>query len=137
MAKSNGFQTHTTPIHKTNNLFLRFIANNIFRVIASKFLRLSLRIYFRDEDGIQPMTPALKRRMKVYIKLEHIFSKPYDMWGTMYELDLDAMKKDLSGPGWDDYDEYGIPYWDYEWHEDPSTGDAWRIAKKIDTNRTA
>ena len=35
---------------------------------------------------------------------------------------------------WDDYDENGIPYWDYFWHEDPITGDAWRLVNKNGTS---
>ncbi len=46
-------------------------------------------------------------------------NKPYMWWGTYYSIDmeawaeeLDQMKSDMSGPGWDDYDENGIPYWE-------------------------
>lgn len=117
MEKSNGFLDHTTPVHKTNNLLLRWFANNVSSPISHKFLILGLGIYFRDEDKIVPMTPALKRRMSLYIKLEHFFGRPYYRWGTSYKLDLDAMKLDLSGPGWDDYDEDNVAYW-AKWNEE-------------------
>jgi hypothetical protein len=39
---------------------------------------------------------------------------PYDRWGTVYKIDMEAWKKDLSGTAWDDYDEDGIPYWEKE-----------------------
>ena len=57
-----------------------------------------------------------------------VFDKPYSKWGTVYKFvgKLD----DLGGSGWDDYDDAGIPYWDYWWHEDPETGDAWRLVNK-------
>jgi hypothetical protein len=41
-------------------------------------------------------------------------NKPYQWWGTYYELDIEEMKKDLEGSSWDDYDEDGIPYWEKE-----------------------
>jgi len=58
----------------------------------------------------------------------------YNKYGTFYILDID-----MSGPGWDDYDENGVPYWekagfadpDYNpWDfEDYETGDAFRVIK--------
>jgi hypothetical protein len=41
-----------------------------------------------------------------------ILNKPYSWWGTYYQLDIEQMKKDLEGSGWDDYDEFGKAYWD-------------------------
>jgi hypothetical protein len=41
-----------------------------------------------------------------------LLNKPYKWWGTVYELDIDQMKKDLEGSGWDDLDEFGKAYWD-------------------------
>jgi hypothetical protein len=88
MTKDKDF---SIPIHATENLFLRFLANYIFSPISSFFLNLYLR------------------------------------WGTTYALyDLD----NLGGKGWDDYDEFGHPYWDYLWHEDAETGDGWRLVNK-------
>ena len=58
-------------------------------------------------------------RYKYHAKTYKILNKPYEWWGTYYtinmeawEKDLDQMQIDLSGKEWDDYDEYGIPYWE-------------------------
>ena len=72
---------------------------------------------------------------KVGYRLYNFFDKPYTLWGTIYKMDLSGLDLDMSGPGWDDYDENGIPYWYYFWHEDPITGDAWRLVNK-ETNDT-
>ena len=37
---------------------------------------------------------------------------------------------DTTGLGWDDYDENGVPYWNYFWHNDEETGDGWRLINK-------
>ena len=117
MARSDGYQPLTTPIHKTNNLLLRWFANYISSPISYRYLSKSLRIYFRDEDGIETMTPKLERRMNRYSKLYRILGLPYDKWGTTYLLNtevwLKEMKKDqvLERLG-SDYDENGIPYWE-------------------------
>lgn len=37
---------------------------------------------------------------------------------------------DMSGEEWNDYDNNGHPYWDYQWHVDVNTGDSWRLVKK-------
>ena len=117
MARSDGYQTLTTPIHKTNNLLLRWFANYISSPISHRYLSKSLRIYFRDEDGIETMTPKLERRMNCYSKLYRILGLPYEKWGTTYLLNrevwLKEMKIDqvLERLG-SDYDENGIPYWE-------------------------
>jgi hypothetical protein len=53
----------------------------------------------------------------------------YEKYGTTYRL-----RMDLSGKGWDDYDEDGVPYWEkynLDWdYEDPETGDGFRIITK-------
>lgn len=141
MAKYDGFQT--TPIHKTNILPLRWFVNKVTHPISYYFFGKSIAVYLKYETHFE-VYPEYKmpvkdfRKHKAYSAIHKILDKPYKKWGTLYKIEfLDEIIKDMSGPGWDDYDEYGIPYWDYEWHEDPSTGDAWRIAKKIDTNRTA
>lgn len=118
MEELGGFKS--TPIHKTNNLLLRWFANNISNPVSHHFLSLGLGIYFRDEDGIAPMTPALKRRMNFYIKIEKITGIPYRKWGTTYLLNMDEFKKI-----WEedpdhqelmkrltDYNENGVAYWE-------------------------
>jgi hypothetical protein len=64
-------------------------------------------------------------RYKVNLFIWNTFWPIYDKWGTTYIIDTD-----MSGKEWDDYDENGHAYWDYDWHEDPITGDAWRLVKK-------
>ena len=69
----------------------------------------------------------------IFEPISTIFLKLYLKWGTTYVFDemyIEDFKKSMIGQKWDDYDEYGIPYWDYNWHEDPITGDAWRLIKK-------
>ena len=58
-------------------------------------------------------------RYKMYSFGWKYLNKPYQRWGTLYKLDLEAWKKDLSGPEWDDYDENGIPYWEKTGTIDP------------------
>lgn len=60
-------------------------------------------------------------RYKYHAFMWKYLNKPYELWGTYYTIDMDAWKKeldhmnlDMSGAGWDDYDENGIPYWDKE-----------------------
>lgn len=125
--------TFSTPQHKTNVLPLRWIVNGLFHTASMYFFSKSLDIYFRDEDGIVPMTPKLERKMDLYHKIYKILDKPYDKFGTTYLLNrafIEEMTEYMSGCGWDDYDEEGVPYWAYHWHEDPLTGDAWRIVKR-------
>lgn len=127
------FISDSIPQHKTNVLPLRWLVNGVFHPISMYFFSKSLGIYFRDEDGIVPMTPKLERKMEFYHKLYKILDKPYDKFGTTYLLNrklIEEMAEEMSGPEWDDYDEDGIPYWDYQWHEDPVTGDAWRLIKR-------
>jgi|DEB19_MinimDraft_3_1074340.scaffolds.fasta_scaffold00708_20 hypothetical protein len=57
----------------------------------------------------------------------------YNKFGTVYKWDFD-----MSGDGWNDYDEDGIPYWEkpdfidaFVWDfEDEETGDAFRVLNK-------
>jgi hypothetical protein len=67
---------------------------------------------------------------KIGFKGYAILNHPYDWWGTVYKMDLSGLDLDMNGEGWDDYDKNGIPYWYYFWHEDPITGDAWRLVNK-------
>lgn len=44
---------------------------------------------------------------------------------------INQLLADMSNDAvWNDYDENGIPYWNYLWNEDPITGDAWRLIKR-------
>jgi len=125
--------TFSTPQHKTKVLPLRWLVNGVFHTASMYFFSKSLGIYFRDEDGITPMTPKLERKMEFYHKLYKILDKPYDKFGTTYLISrnfLDKVSEEISGSEWDDYDENDVAYWEYMWNEDPETGDAWRILKR-------
>lgn len=120
------------PEHATNILPLRWLANGIFHPISMFFLRIGMRANYQIYESNEGYT--IRDEIKEFIgwRLYHILDKPYSKWGTLYKLDKDLLS-DTTGLGWNDYDENGIPYWDYMWHEDPTTGDAWRIREKNDT----
>jgi hypothetical protein len=48
-----------------------------------------------------------------------LLNKPYEWWGTYYQIDtdkwkneIDQMRIDMADEGWDDYDALGKAYWD-------------------------
>ncbi len=100
---------HSTKHHKTKILPLRWIAN-----ICGEFAGNHLvKCVNMDEDQ------EYGWRYKYHAKMYVLLNKPYEKWGTYYTVDMDAWKKeldkmkiDMSGPGWDDYDEDGVPYWE-------------------------
>lgn len=100
---------HSTKHHKTKILPLRWIAN-----ICGEFAGNHLvKCVNMDEDQ------EYGWRYKYHAKMYVLLNKPYEKWGTYYTIDMDAWKKeldkmkiDMSGPGWDDYDEDGVPYWE-------------------------
>lgn len=73
-------------------------------------------------------------RYKMYGIIHDLTWPLYRKYGTFYKLNMD-----MSGRGWDDYDENGIPYWErtgtvdpdyYPWDfEDEETGDAFRVIR--------
>lgn len=84
----------TNPVHRTNNLILRFIANNIFGSMAHYFLSKSLRIYFKYEESYDAMEDFKapfpdSLRISGYAKLYKVLDKPYNKWGTYYVLNLE------------------------------------------------
>ena len=103
-------------IERTNILPLRWLANYICEPIANFFI---LKIWDLSEQN------KIGFRYKLYCFIWDITWPIYSKYGTYYQI-----PDDLGGSGWDDYDENGIPYWDYFWHEDPITGDAWRLVDK-------
>ena len=114
------------PEHKTNVLPLRWLANYIFHPISMLFFRIALKANDQLEYDYCESNLFDEIKEKVGFKLYYLFDKPYTKWGTYYRFQ-DGFLGDLGGSGWDDYDENGIPYWDYFWNEDPITGDAWRL----------
>lgn len=68
------------------------------------------------------------RKYNFYSFIWRITWPVYYRFGTFYEFDFD-----MSGDGWNDYDENGVPYWEkwIDWDfEDEWTGDAFRIVSK-------
>lgn len=94
----------TIKTEKTKIVPLRWIGN-LFEKIAHPHLMKALYYNDHDDDGF-----AYKYHSIMWL----ILNKPYRWWGTYYELDIKAMKKDLEGSGWDDYNEDGIPYWEQD-----------------------
>lgn len=94
--------SNLTKHQRTNVLPLRWIGNFLGN-IASNHL---VKAVYMDEDG------DFNWRYTYHAKMWKMLSKPSKLWGTYYMLDIDAIKKDLEGSGWNDYDENGIPYWE-------------------------
>ena len=105
---------------------LRWIANWAGTIASSGILDVS----YMEDEGYTGW------RYKLNLWKWDTFWPIYNKYGTFYILDTD-----MSGPGWDDYDENGIPYWektgmadpDYfpPWDfEDAETGDAFRVVRK-------
>ena len=96
---------------------LRWIANWAGSIASSGLLEIS---YMEDEGYIG-------WKYKFNLWKWDTFWPLYEKYGTSYRL-----KMDLSGKGWDDYDEDGVPYWE-KWdlwdYEDEETGDAFRVIK--------
>jgi len=112
------------PEHQTNNLILRFIANQIFHRISHMFLSRSLRIYYiyeneYDEDNsfVPPKFDHL--RIRTYNWLYNVLDKPYSRWGTHYDISFDDEDQELMDRLGSDYDENGIPYWEKTGTVDP------------------
>lgn len=103
------------PEHQTNNLILRFIANDIFHRISHMFLSRGLRIYYiyENEEDNSFIPPKFDHfRMKTYSWLYHVLDKPYRRWGTYYDISLDDEDQEILDKLGSDYDENGIPYWE-------------------------
>lgn len=109
-------------IDQTNILPLRWFANMCGEIGGWAILKAS----WRDED---------KRYGRMYDFYGYVYSKTFPIylkWGTTFQFNFD-----MSGPGWNDYDENGVPYWEkpdfinaYVWdYEDEETGDAFRIIR--------
>ena len=121
-------------IQNTRILPLRWLANYISEPLSMKFFDLGLRRHdLLDNMGAEDRVFQNDFRLKLWWRLYAIIGEPYMRWGTMYQLDMTKLKEefeDMSGDEWNDYDSDGIPYWENQWHEDPITGDAWRLIRK-------
>lgn len=116
-----------TPEHRTRILPLRYLANYVFHPISMWFFNMGLRANDKFEYDFSKTTILDSLKEKIGFNLYHLLNNPYDKWGTIYVMNLEGLDFDMSSANWDDYDENGVPYWDYLWHEDPVTGDAWRL----------
>ena len=115
---------HSTIEHRTKILPLRWVVNYISSVGSTCLVRAA----DLDEDGDYGF------KYRFYSKAWKISDLLSSRWSTLYRIDMDEwlkdLKEDMAGAEWDDYDSEGNAYWQYHWHEDPLTGDAWRIKEK-------
>jgi hypothetical protein len=121
------------PRHKTKVLPLRWLADYVFHPISMFFFRIGLRANDKFEYDFSSVTFFDYIKEKVGFNLYKFFGYVYEKWGTEYVFEPGVRNKimaDIMNSGWDDYDERGIPYWDYMWHNDEETGDGWRIKTK-------
>ena len=105
-------------VNNTNVLPLRWLANLCGEISGWAILKVA----YLDE------AKNFGFRYSVYGALYSLTWPVYLRWGTFYRWDFD-----MSGDGWNDYDEDGVPYWEKwtDWDfEDEWTGDAFRIIKK-------
>jgi len=96
--------TKMTKIEKTRIWPLRVIGNFCGGFAGNHLFKALMLEEELDVD--------LGFRHKYHAKMWVLLNKPYTWWGTYYELDIEGMKKDLEGSGWDDLDEFGKAYWD-------------------------
>ena len=84
--------------HQKTSIFpLRWIGN----ICGSYAGNHIVKCFDYDEEG------KLGFRYKYHAKMWKYLNKPYELWGTYYQLDIEGMIKDLDGDGWDDLDEFG------------------------------
>lgn len=102
---------HSTKHEKTRIWPLRWIANICGEFAGNHLVKAANLDEYLDSE--------LSLRYKYHAKMYIILNKPYELWGTYYTIDMDAWKTDLdqmrldmSGDGWNDYDKDGVPYWE-------------------------
>ena len=118
------------PEYKTNILPLRWLADYVFHPISMWFFHIGLRADDKFEYDFSEATFFDYLKEKIGFKVYNFLNHPYDWWGTLYVMDLNSLNLNMDSKDWDDYDDNGIPYWDYFWHEDEETGDGWRLLNK-------
>ena len=106
MENSDGFLSRSKTIQKTRILPLRWIGNFCGEYAGNHLVKAI--------DLDEALDSNLGFRYKYHAKCWKYLNKPYEWWGTYYQLDIEGMKKDLEGSGWDDYDEFGKAYWENE-----------------------
>jgi len=100
----NKTMNNITRIEKTKILPLRWVGNFLGGYAGNHLVKAI--------DLDESLDSNLGFRYKYHAKMWKYLNKPYTWWGTYYELDLESLKKDMEGSGWDDYDEFGKAYWD-------------------------
>jgi hypothetical protein len=102
---------------KTNFIPLRWFGN------MCEYISSPLLLKAFDEDS--------KFIGQTFYNVWKVLHYPYKKWGTYYQLNEEFMKKlkdEMSSDAWNDQDENGHPYWDFDWHtDDPS--DDWRLKR--------
>ena len=100
---------HSTKIQKTRIWPLRWIGNFLGGYAGNHLVKC----FDYDEDGKHGFV------YKYHAKMWKYLNKPYELWGTYYQVDvdkwkneIDQMKIDMADEGWDDYDAFGKAYWD-------------------------
>jgi hypothetical protein len=109
---------NNVKVNNTKIIPLRWFANLCGSISSWAILKAA----YLDEDQDYGF------RYTMYSKIYFLTWTPYLKWGTFYHWDFD-----MSGDGWNDYDENGVPYWDkwIDWDfEDEETGDAFRLITK-------
>jgi len=103
--------TKMTKIEKTRIWPLRVIGNFCGGFAGNHLFKAMILEEELDVD--------LGFRYKYHAKMWVLLNKPYEWWGTYYQVDIDRWKNeidqmriDMSDKGWDDYDEFGKAYWD-------------------------
>jgi hypothetical protein len=111
MENLDGFLSRSKTIQKTRILPLRWIGNFLGEYAGNHLVKAI--------DLDEALDSNLGFRYKYHAKMWKILDKPYQWWGTYYELDIKGMMDDLKldGAGWDDYDKNGIPYWE-KWEDE-------------------
>ena len=99
----NKTMNNIIKIEKTKIIPLRWIGNFLGEYSGNHLVK-AINL---DEDN------NLGFKFKYHAKCWKYLNKPYTWWGTYYELDIKGMIDDLDGAGWDDYDEFGKAYWDF------------------------
>lgn len=99
----------STPEHKTRILPLRWFVNWLNGPATTCLLK-AINLDESENYGL---------RYKLYAFGWRFLNAPYERWGTVYKIDMEAWKKDMEGSGWDDYDKNGVPYWEETGTVDP------------------
>ncbi len=78
MAKSDGYPKKITKHQRTKILPLRLMGNLCGDIAGNHIVKA----LYMDENG------DFNWRYKYHAKMWKIFNKPYERWGTYYELDI-------------------------------------------------